>query len=668
MAKSTTKKHKNAGNEIQTIDENLHKKPNKEERLKYWQDKYADSYNAYQSTLQDIDELFNIYEGTGDIYKADGSKAPKGTSSVRKVAFELVEAQVDVTIPQPKVISLAGNEERAMTVEHFLMNEIDRLPFEKIADIQGRITPIVGSSFTLVEWDNSIKTKNTVGKLKVTNLDPKCVIPQKGKTSIDDSDYIFIRMLESKASIKNRYGIDISQLEYISQTETDMDETHNDELVTHIYCFYKDENGNICLFSWVDNYVINDLENYFARKEYKCTKCGRTVKKDTKKCECGNTKFELQDVINEEITITVDVPETILGIPTGRMTKKSKTITVPYYIPKVFPVVKRDNVSKRNSFLGSSDVNIIKDQQNDLNITMRKIKEKLLKGGSIVTIPEKSDFKATDEELKIIRVKSPSEAQLIDAKAIQPNISTDMGILELNYNIARQTIGITDSFQGRYDSSATSGKAKQISAERSAGRLKSKQDLKNDCYADLYRVMFYFMLAYADELQSIYYQDDYGKMQYKMFDKRMFIDVDADGNYFYDDELVFDTDESSTLANDRQWMWQQTRDNFMSGAYGDPTDASTLVMYWQMMNTLHYPGAKQALEYATQRLEQQQQAAQVQQEQQASALQMQNDTAYANAQAKQKAADANMMKSRASAVESLLQQMTPNKETTTEEK
>ena len=29
MAKSTTKKHKTAGNEIQTIDENLHKKPNK---------------------------------------------------------------------------------------------------------------------------------------------------------------------------------------------------------------------------------------------------------------------------------------------------------------------------------------------------------------------------------------------------------------------------------------------------------------------------------------------------------------------------------------------------------------------------------------------------------------------------------------------------------------
>lgn len=668
MAKSTTKRHKRSGIEIQSIEEPNKKQFNKQDKLLFWKQKYSESYAEYQSTLSDIDTLFDIYEGTGDIVNSDGTKANKSTSSVRKVAFELVEAQVDVTIPMPKVTSLAGNENRAMTVEHYIMNEIDRLPFEKIADIQARITPIVGSSFTLVEWDNSIKTRNTVGKLKVSNLDPKCVIPQKGKTEIDDSDYIFIRMLESKASIKNKYDIDLHQIELLTQTETDMDKTNNNELVTHIYCYYKDENGRICLFSWVDDVILDDLENYFARKEYHCTKCGEKVEKDTDSCKCGSKSFTLVDVVDEEITITTEVPQKILGIPTGNMIPKSETIKVPYYVPKVFPIVKRTNVTKRNSFIGSSDVNAIKDQQNDLNITMAKIKEKLLKGGSIVTIPEDCDFKATDEELKIVRVKNPNQVSMIDAKAIQPNISTDMGILDMNYNIARQTIGITDSFQGRYDSSATSGKAKQISAENAAGRLKSKQELKNDGYSDLYKIMFYFMLAYADEPRSIYYQDEYGKMQYKMFDKRMFIDRDEDGTYFYDDEMVFDTDESSSLANNRQLMWQQTRDNFMSGAYGDPTDAATLVMYWQMMNSLHYPGAKQALEFASQRLQSQQESARAQQEQQAQALQMQNDTAYANASAKQQTAEATMMKARNEAINNINNSLQQTKENTTETK
>ena len=265
---------------------------------------------------------------------------------------------------------------------------------------------------------------------------------------------------------------------------------------------------------------------------------------------------------------------------------------------------------------------------------MDKIKQKLLKGGSIVTIPEDCDFKATDEELKIVKLKDPSQKALFDAVAIQPNISTDLGFLELNYNVARQTIGITNSYQGREDSTATSGKAKQISAENAAGRFESKKTMKNDAYADLYKVMFQFMLAYADEPRSIYYQDEYGQMQYKMFDKRMFIDRDDAGEYFYDDEFVFDTDESSTLANNRQLMWAETRNNFISGAYGDAADANTLVMYWQMMDTLHYPGAKQALKFASDRLQRQQEAQerqlQMQQDQQA----MQIQSATENSRAK----------------------------------
>ena len=619
------KSHKKAGNLNQQIDNR-----GNSEKLHFWQDKYAEALNQHRNTLSKIDNYFNIYEGSGDIRNKDGAVTGK-TDSVRKVVFELIESQTDLVVPMPKVTSLSGNENRAMTIEHYIMNEIDRLDFDKIADMQARTTPIAGASFFHVEWDNGVNTRNTVGKLKVSDLDPRCVIPQPGIVAINDMDYIFLRLEETKLDIKNRYDIEIPKLRDISQSDPDMDETNNDDLVTHIYCYYKDNHNNICLFSWVDDIVINDLENYFARKEYRCSKCNEPKIADQDKCpKCGSKKFELKDVTNEKITLHQNKIDPL----TGQTLAEDIEIEVPYYTPKTFPIVKRVNVSKRNSFIGSSDVDAIKDQQNDLNISMDKIKQKLLKGGSIVTIPEDCDFKATDEELKIVKLKDPSQKALFDAVAIQPNISTDLGFLELNYNVARQTIGITNSYQGREDSTATSGKAKQISAENAAGRFESKKTMKNDAYADLYKVMFQFMLAYADEPRSIYYQDEYGQMQYKMFDKRMFIDRDDTGEYFYDDEFVFDTDESSTLANNRQLMWSETRNNFISGAYGDPADANTLVMYWQMMDTLHYPGAKQALKFASDRLQRQQEAQerqlQMQQEQQA----MQIQSATENSRAK----------------------------------
>ena len=185
------------------------------------------------------------------------------------------------------------------------------------------------------------------------------------------------------------------------------------------------------------------------------------------------------------------------------------------------------------------------------------------------------------------------------------NINNDVNILALNYEIARQTIGITDSFQGRRDTTALSGKAKEFAAQQTAGRLQSKVVMKNFAFSQLFEVMFQFILAYADEPRYYNYQDDNGVIQYKLFDKRQFLEQDANGEYYYDDEFLFDVDVTATLATDRKAMWEETRLNFTSGAYGNPQDLKTIQMFWQMMDSLHYPGAKQALKFASQRVKEQ---------------------------------------------------------------
>lgn len=567
------------------------------DKIDKWEKKLRAAIPYYEPVIQEIEDNYECYKGTRDIYNSKGKKSDKQKTSVRKVAFELVEAQVDSYIPQPKVTSIKGNENRAQIIEHYLQNELVRLPFAEINDEQSRTTCIAGGSLFLVEWDNSVKTRNTIGKLVVKNLQPSEIVPQPGVYKIEDMDYIFIRLLQTKQYIKDAFGVDVSE----EDNNEANDPTHNEDLLTHNFVYYKNEKGQISLFSWVNDVVIQDIDNYFARKVEVCSKCGKP-KAGLDECEnCGSKKFELKTLDNEKVTIpAIDVDPI-----TGNTIQVEKEIEIPYYIPKTFPIVMRKGTSEAYNLFGTSDVTVIKDQQNDLNIYSTKIREKLLKGGSIVTVPDTIKFKANNEELKIVTVKTPAEAQMITAQALQPNVSNDVNLLALNYEIARQTIGITDSYQGRKDTTAVSGKAKEFAAQQTAGRLESKKTMKDFAFAQLFKVMFQFILAYADEPRYYNYQDETGQLQYRLFDKRSFIDQDDNGKYYYDDEFIFGVDESATLSTNRRAMWEETRLNFSSGAYGNPQDVQTIVMFWQMMDSLHYPGAKQALRFASQRAEQQ---------------------------------------------------------------
>ena len=567
------------------------------DKIDKWEKKLRAAIPYYEPVIQEIEDNYECYKGTREIYNSKGKKSDKQKTSVRKVAFELVEAQVDSYIPQPKVTSIKGNENRAQIIEHYLQNELVRLPFAEINDEQSRTTCIAGGSLFLVEWDNSVKTRNTIGKLVVKNLQPSEIVPQPGVYKIEDMDYIFIRLLQTKQYIKDAFGVDVSE----EDNNEANDPTHNEDLLTHNFVYYKNEKGQISLFSWVNDVVIQDIDNYFARKIEVCSKCGEP-KTGLDECEnCGSKKFELKTLDNEKVTIpAIDVDPI-----TGNTIQVEKEIEIPYYIPKTFPIVMRKGTSEAYNLFGTSDVTVIKDQQNDLNIYSTKIREKLLKGGSIVTVPDTIKFKANNEELKIVPVKTPAEAQMITAQALQPNVSNDVNLLALNYEIARQTIGITDSYQGRKDTTAVSGKAKEFAAQQTAGRLESKKTMKDFAFAQLFKVMFQFILAYADEPRYYNYQDETGQLQYRLFDKRSFIDQDDNGKYYYDDEFIFGVDESATLSTNRRAMWEETRLNFSSGAYGNPQDVQTIVMFWQMMDSLHYPGAKQALQFASQRAEQQ---------------------------------------------------------------
>src|SRR5699024_4328537 len=138
------------------------------------------------------------------------------------------------------------------------------------------------------------------------------------------------------------------------------------------------------------------------------------------------------------------------------------------------------------------------------------------------------------------------------------------------YEEARQILGITDSFQGRADSTATSGKAKEFSAAQAAGRLESKRVMKNKAYADLFRMMFEDWLADVHEPGPVTDLDAQVHSQYEQFNRYDFLEQDSDGQYYWNDQFLFSVDTTDTLASNREAMWQETRQNLQNGAFGDP--------------------------------------------------------------------------------------------------
>ena len=570
------------------------------DKLLKWQERYAEAKERYQKVLNNIKDNQEAYEGIRKIKTPEGTDAEKQGSVSRKMCFELIETQADIVIPMPRVISKRGAEERAIMIENVLRTEIDDINMEEIIDEQARLTPVCGGSIFFVEWDNSYSDSFGVGKLSVKNLHPTQVIPQPGVYKLDEMDYLFITFEQTKDYVKRTYGVDV-------ENEGDQDEEEPlDHMRTHVYVYYRNDDGSIGLFSYVGNTVVQDYKDYFARKQEVCEKCGAVKDPYQDECvKCKGKKFKIENKEYEEIDYDTEKIDPVTGQPV----LVPATAKVKYYIPNVFPIVIHKNVSDIESFLGKSDIDFIKDQQNDLNIYMNKIREKLLKGGSYITVPEGVEVKATDEELKRIELRNPADKAMIDIITVQPNVATDVELLNLNYQIGRQTIGITDSYQGREDRTATSGKAKQLAISQSAGRLKSKQTMKDAAFGELYKLMFQFLLAYTDEKRPYIQEDTNGKLEYKWFDKRFFVEEDANGELFYDDEFVFSVDVSGTLANDRESMWKETRSNFESGAYGDPTQLDTLEMYWTTMNKLHYPCAPDALKLIAQRKQEQYQMA-----------------------------------------------------------
>ena len=591
-------------------------------RRAFWQARLDDARRQYAEKRARMDRREDCYKGTKQIPAAGGGAA-KAAGNVRNVVYELVESQVDASVPQPKVTAI-HQEDRplARKIEAMLLAQIRQLNFKEMNDEQERTVPIQGGDFWQVEWDPAAGFHCTMGDLAVSLRHPKQVIPQPGVYELEQMDYLFVLVSQSRRALERRYGVRLPEereSDVAARTSADADTVEG--LVTQNIAYYRNSAGGVGLFSWVGDVTLEDMEDYQARRQWVCAGCGAPVEPpkngEAARCPvCGARGARSVPV--EEQTLPRDVtlpggevlpamgrgPARPVVNPDGTLQRDEATgevilmpgemrpTVLPAYSPRRYPLVLRRNVRLFGQLLGASDVDVIEDQQIAINKYGTKIQEKLLKGGSYVTLPQGVNIETTDRELKIIRLKNPADKALISVLNIQPDTSRDQQMLEVNYSWAKSTLGITDAFQGKYDSSAVSGVAKQFSANQSAVRLQSKREMKNQAYARLYRLMFQFMLAYSDEPYPMILHGPDGAVEYAHFDRYEFLKRDAAGALYWNDEFLFDVDPASNLASNRENLWTMIDQKYQAGAFGPMGETKSLYRLWTLLAETGYPHAE----------------------------------------------------------------------------
>ena len=550
---------------------------------------YLNARGKYQDQLTKFDQLYSLYKKPDSDGKYD-----------KNIIFELIEAEIDNNIYMPKVRSLHGRTAPALELEKILKSELQSYNYRELNDMLERHTYIFGGAITFIDWDVLSRNSGTGGKLSFKCIDPRCFIPQPGINNVEDMDYIFIVETCTKMSIANRYDLDTSQLQFL---KGDADYNVDPDIMTVKTMYYKDKFNHICKFKWSGTLVLENIDNIYSDKLFYCKKCGTIKHADEDICiKCKESTFELREVDRKNITVRL---MTEVQMPSGETKEmpQEQELTVTPYVPNRFPVVIRKNISS-DSLFGISDAEMIQTSQALNNSLLNKLAERVLKSGSLIALPKtlRNKLKVDNSELKILYYDTPTEANGIIVKTLQPQMGNEAFLMDSAYATARQTLGITNAFQGREDNSAISSKAKQIQVQQTAGRLESKREMKKASLVSMYELMFQFVLAYAYEPKG-YYVDVQGKEEFKVYDNRLFLVRDNEENYYYDDEFTFDIDLSASMENNREQMWEETRLNYSSGAYGNPQELESIKMFWETMYKLHYPGAKEALDYTNKRIQ-----------------------------------------------------------------
>ncbi len=560
--------------------------------LTEWQEKFNTAYSQYAGERCTYDELENVYRGTKDTVKNINSRdnrTVKKTNNVPNIVYELIETEVNTTTPDCIVKSKKpGFEDHAKMIQDKIMSDFDSLDIEMLTDMNERNTYVHGISIAFMNWNTNLGQHEFIGDKELIGYHPKQVIPQPNIYDHKKMRYCFLICPTTKDEVKERTGVDVeSETQQhpeaneitggTTATTTNKNQSTTKDVIEEIVCLYLDSDGDVCKLSWCGTTVTENKPKYYYPRIEECKDCGAENAQGDKECSsCGSkklkTKVIMEETIQEDMELSPIVyPKKKKVLQTGldgnkfvdESTSQEATerivpagTVIPIPAPKRLPIIVRKNIPLNFSFRGRSDVETIRDQQESIKKVWSRAEEKTLTAGGIIGIPQKLNKQPSDDVYQVWKGNGADLSQII-VKDLKVDISQDIEFAQLNKVFAKDTLGITDSYQGKYDPSANSGKAKQVQVEQAAGRLQSKQKNKFTFYADMFELMFYFDLCFTKEARPYMKTNANGDEEYEEFDKYELLCQDASGEWYFNTDFSFKAEMGSNLPHDKQFLYDK---------------------------------------------------------------------------------------------------------------
>lgn len=562
----------------------------KPDKLARWQNRLEAAKSGQDISLMDKREYLYMGDRTVDKNVNATTTPSKKANNIYNIIFEFTESQVNSQIPMPTVKSKReGFEHQAQMIADSIASDMKESDIESINDRNERITPIQGFSLVEVAWDPNYKHHLYRGEIKLIGRHPKQLVTQPKVYNLQSMDYFFVLSDVTQDYVKRRYKKDMSgeEEQYPENTrlfDTDQaasgavtqrsNSQEEEEPLTEIVCWYKDEDGDIGKYVWINDTVLEDLPKFFYRRIN-----GKIALKE---------KLD-RDIVKKDGTVIASVGE-----------------EVPYFVPQRYPVSVRINVPRNFAFGGQSDLDIIRDQQDSIKRVVHKMEEKLVKGGTIITaLDTHSTFDINDTIYQIIRGNA-QELAMLQTIDLTADITKDLMYVQEQYRIAQSMLGITNSFQGKEDPTATSGKAKQIQVQQASGRMQSKAFNKAVHYKEIFEIIFEFKVAFYDEIRPYLAQDETGGDMFGEFDKYLLLQRDKLGNLYWNMDFLFGTDGAYGLPKDPMFLYEQTMALFSS-------QAMDVQQLWTVLESLQFPNASKIKEQWDEKMDMQAQMQQMEQ-------------------------------------------------------
>ena len=559
-----------------------------------------------------------------DIKTGNDSKL-KG-KQIRKLVYELIESKIDTSIPLPR---MRANSKALLPAvqrtEDMLKFELDRLLTEATNDMAERNTYIDGTTVYKISWNPLLKTRDKAGDVEVTVMPVDSIIPQPGVSDYQNLEYLFERSALSTSRIYDLYGKVVRStraLKDVSAAQSPSNAGREGlnvvDMVNIVTFYFLNQNRTVGRIIFTEETLtVLDYEEEWLVKKINVAEPGKKPKFETMKTEIltedlyklknqyapedqgpdGNPTPEAQEaMVNKGIAsgMTREQAEANAAPYKGELFL-AKGSEIPLYHIHELPFIFRQNVSRSNSIYGISDAEMLIDIQDELNKAWSRTGEKIQQSGGILFKDKKVSLGEDNKVLKVVNLSDPSLASSSKYVDINPQVTGDIAYASNAYESGRATIGITNSWQGKQDPTATSGKAKEFSSLATAGRLEAPRVMKRVALAQVYRMIFLFKLAFSSQRVTFTKLLPEAREEEREWDKYMFLDRDEEGNLFWHDEFAFSVDAAATLSNDREAMWQETQQQFINGTFGDPTNPRNLLTFWGVMEQLQYPLAKFAI-------------------------------------------------------------------------